>query len=383
MKSVLLLIILALSGCATAPTAWQSDVRVAFDARKVNAMSAHGLADHATGRRVTADDPVRVASISKLVVALGVMRLVEAGTLDLDRDVGTVLGSPVRNPAFPDVPITLRSLLSHTSSLRDGVDYTIPYGGTLKQALADPRAWDSAHAPGAYFTYANLGFPLIAAVMEKATGERFDALMKRLVFDPLKLDACFNWVTCSDAKVARHVVLYSETGVVRRDDLHGVRPACPVFAAAGCDLTTYRLGDNGALFSPQGGMRISMRDLARIGQVLLADGAGLLAPQTFAQMTAAAWSSNGSNGDTEGGFYCSYGLGIQRLATVKGCNDDIFDDGRTRIGHAGEAYGLRSGLWVDPVRRTGIAYFATAVPDDARRGKTAYTAIEERLAKGR
>ena len=383
MKPALMLLMLVLAGCTTAPKTWSSEVRVAFDARQVLQVSTHGAADHATGRRVTADDPVRVASISKLVVALGVMRLVEAGTLDLDRDVSTVIGWPLRNPAFPDTPITLRHLLSHTSSLRDGVDYTIPYGGTVRQALANPKAWDAGHAPGTYFTYANLGFPVIAAVMETATGARFDALMKRLVFDPLKLDACFNWVTCSDAKVARHVVLYSETGVVRRDDLHGRRPDCPVFTAAGCDLTTYRLGDNGALFSPQGGMRISMRDLARIGRVLLADGAGLITPQTIAQMTAAAWTSNGSNGDTEGGFYCSYGLAVQRLATVTGCNDDVFADGRLRIGHAGEAYGLRSGLWIDPARRTGVAYFATAVPDTAPRGTSAYTEVEERLARGR
>ena len=60
----------------------------------------------------------RIASITKLVTALGVMRLVEEGKLDLDEDVGKYLGYRVRNPHFPDVPITLRALLSHTSSLR-------------------------------------------------------------------------------------------------------------------------------------------------------------------------------------------------------------------------------------------------------------------------
>jgi CubicO group peptidase (beta-lactamase class C family) len=74
------------------------------------------------GRAVTIDDPARVASISKLVVAIGVMRLVEQGKLDLDRDVNDYLGWRVRNPAFPDAPITLRALLSHQSGLRDTVD---------------------------------------------------------------------------------------------------------------------------------------------------------------------------------------------------------------------------------------------------------------------
>ena len=68
---------------------------------------------------VDADTLFRVASISKLVTGLGVMRLVEQGLLNLDADVGDVLGKPVRNPAFPHEPIRVRSLMSHQSSLRD------------------------------------------------------------------------------------------------------------------------------------------------------------------------------------------------------------------------------------------------------------------------
>src|SRR5690606_18163054 len=59
-------------------------VRVAFDRDGITDARARGMADLASGREVTADDPTRMASISKLVVAIGVMRLVEAGTLDLD-----------------------------------------------------------------------------------------------------------------------------------------------------------------------------------------------------------------------------------------------------------------------------------------------------------
>jgi CubicO group peptidase (beta-lactamase class C family) len=65
----------------------------------------------------------RVASITKLVTALGVMRLVEEGRLDLDEDISTYLGASIRNPHFPLVAITLRMLLAHTSSLRDDAGY--------------------------------------------------------------------------------------------------------------------------------------------------------------------------------------------------------------------------------------------------------------------
>src|SRR5262249_15056243 len=158
------------------------------------------------------------------------MKLVEQGKLDIDRDVAAYLGWNLRNPGFPDRPISLRMLLSHTSSLRDGDDaYVIPLGGSLRQALADPAVWDAAHPPGdVYFAYSNFNFPVIPSVMERATGERFDIWMRREVLEPMKLDACFNWPTCSDDAVTSAVVL-TQDGKPVRDDLHGRRPACPVF----------------------------------------------------------------------------------------------------------------------------------------------------------
>jgi CubicO group peptidase (beta-lactamase class C family) len=217
-------------------------------------------------------------------------------------------------------------------------------------------------------------------VMEKATGERFDKIMTRTVFKPLKLDAGYNWSGVSAGKVARAVVLYDITGPVRRDDLRGVPPPCPIFTQpnGSCDLSTYKIGDNGALFSPQGGMRISMHDLARIGQLMLRGGKGFLKPASMKMLTTPLWQYDGKNGDIEGGFFCRYGLAVQTLATpTAGCKDDPFGDGRMRIGHAGEAYGLRSGLWVDQQRGTGVAFFVSAVPDGAPKGVSAFTQAEE------
>ncbi len=384
-----LLLCLLLTGCATgagrqaAPAyAWAT-----FDRTGITAAGSSGLADRARGRRLTIDDPVRIASITKLVVALGVMRLVEEGKLDLDRDVSDALGWSLRNPAFPDRPITLRLLLSHRSSLKDDIDYAIPLGTTLRAALADPRAFDPAHPPGAWFRYANLGFPVVAAVMERASGERFDRLMERLVLQPLGLDACFNWTTCSQDDLARAVVLYDGEGRAIRDDLGGRPPACPVLAPEGvaCDLASYELGSNGALFSPQGGLRISARDLAAVGRLLLNEGrhrgARFLSADSIREIVTAAWRFGGGNGETDSGFYCAYGLAVQSLpVAAPGCRDDLFGDGRAVSGHAGDAYGVRSGLWIDAGRGVGIAYFATGNGEDPPRGRSAYRAIEERLA---
>ena len=359
-----------------------------FDARTITASGASGLADRAAERALTIDDPVRIASITKLVVALGVMRLVETGKLDLDRDVSDWLGWKLRNPAFPDEPITLRLLLSHRSSLRDEIDYALPLDTRLEAALANPKAFDPEHRPGTFFRYSNLNFPVVAQVMERATGTRFDLLMQRLVLKPLGLDACFNWPSCSDHAVDRAVVLYAPDGSVVRDDLRGEQPACPVVPAAdgSCGWRGYAVGTNGALFSPQGGLRVSVADLAKLGQLLLRKGrlrAGgrFLSEASLAEITRLHWRHDGSNGETEGGFYCGYGLALQILAQCAP-TDDPFGDGRARFGHAGDAYGLRSGLWIDPKRGTGIAYFATGLGDDPPPGRSAYRAVEEWLAAG-
>jgi CubicO group peptidase (beta-lactamase class C family) len=262
----------------------------------------------------------------------------------------------------------------------------IPFGTSLESALGAPAAFDAEHPPGAYFRYSNLNFPVIASAMERAAGERFDRLISQLVLRPLGLGACFNWTTCDAAAIARATVLYAADGSVVRDDLGGRRPDCPVLAPSGCDLSAYALGSNGALFSPQGGLRISVRDLAVVGRLLLNrgrhGGALFLSEASIATLTTPAWTFDGSNGDTEGGFYCAYGLAAQSLPVrVEGCNDDLFGQGRAMIGHAGDAYGVRSGLWVDPARGVGIAYFATGNGDDPPRGRSAYRAIEERLAR--
>lgn len=363
-------------------------VRVEFDENGVGAVAASGTADLATQRPVTANDPVRVASISKLVTAVAVMRLVEQGTLDLDADVSDLLGRRLRNPAYPDAPITLRLLLSHRSSLTDAVDYVLPLDADMQQVLADPKAWDAEHAPGAYFRYANFNFPVIAAVIERATGERFDRLVDRLVLKPLSIDACFNWASCSDAAVTRGVVLYRSRQPTK-DDNRGARPACPVTPASdgSCDLSLWRAGANGAIFSPQGGLRISALDLATIGRMLLNYGSlgdvRILSAASVRLLEQPVWRFDGANGDTQNGFMCSYGLATQTLATpVAGCRDDPFGDGRWRVGHAGDAYGLKSGLWLDRAARSGVVYFATDVLDADTGRHSAFTRIEEDLAGG-
>jgi CubicO group peptidase (beta-lactamase class C family) len=391
MRLLPLLLLLPLCACATVPPPAlraHAEVGLAFDASGEIASFADGIADPQSGRRVTIDDPVRVASVSKMVTAIGVMKLVDDGRLDLNSDVSRWLGWPLRNPSFPDRPITLTMLLSHTASVREhDDDYVIPLGGSLKQVMTDPKNWDPQHGPGDnYFAYINLNYPIVGSIIEKVTGERFDIWMRRNVLEPMKLDACFNWPTCTDAAVTQAVELDTPEGKAVKDDLHGARPACPVFVKEGapCDLNRWKLGENGSLFAPQGGLRISARGLARVGRMLLnggtLDGVRILSPQAVDTLLAQTWRFDGSNGSTDGGFYCSAGGGTHQIPNRRaGCADDIGTRGANLVGHAGDAYGMKSGLWVDRDRRRGVVYFVTGVADPAPKAKgSPYSAAEVR-----
>lgn len=373
---------------ATPAEAW-----VRFDANGLTASGTVGVVNRAYPRAVTIEDRPRIASISKLVVALGVMRLVEQNKLDLQRDVSDYLGWKLRNPTYPDDKITLAMLLSHTSSLRDnGEGYLIPLGESVEARLADPKMWDAAHGPKAgYFEYGNINFPVVGSIIEKVAGERFDKAMDRLVMQPLKLRACYNLGGgCTDRDAERVVTLYRPNGDVARDDLGGKLPGCPVFlkeGASDCDLTRYTLGSNGALFSPQGGLRISPKELAAIARMLArrgvaADGSRFLTARSVAEMERPRWRYNGRNGTTDSGYFCTFGLAVHILGANRNpaCRDRLPGQTSVLYGHSGEAYSLRSGVWYDPKTQSGMAYYTTATADGTpETGPTAFSASAQRM----
>ena len=94
-------------------------------------------------------------------------------------------------------------------------------------------------------------------------------------------------------------------------------------------------------------------------------GVRIISPRSVDLLLAPQWRFDGHNGSRaeESATICSYGLSSQQIPT-RGCADDPGTEGAELVGHAGDAYGLRSGIWVDRERGRGIAYFVTGVPDD-------------------
>ncbi|MFC7546969.1 serine hydrolase domain-containing protein [Plantactinospora sp. GCM10030261] len=158
-------------------------VVVTHDDRIVHAT---GLGHDASGRSVTADTPMRVASVSKSFTAATVMTLVDEGRVDLDQPVATYL--PEFRMADPRAGrITVRQLLNQTSGLSDR---TVDIGATQRATsltgyLAALRPGGLAGEPGVRWEYCNVNYDVAARLVEVVDGRPFADAVQDRVFEPL------------------------------------------------------------------------------------------------------------------------------------------------------------------------------------------------------
>jgi len=167
-----------------------------------------GLADIEPNRPVTPDTIFNVGSVSKTVTLAAFMRLWEAGRCSLDDDINTYLSFPVRNPRFPDRPITIRMLLSFTAGIFD-VDFQAGRNRldfleesrdsktTAEEALREflapgGKTYSAANylesAPGERYAYSNSSYSLIGCVIERLSGLPFWEYCRRTIFVPLRMN---------------------------------------------------------------------------------------------------------------------------------------------------------------------------------------------------
>lgn len=176
----------------------------------------YGYYDLENNKPVSEDTIYNVGSISKTITGTAIMQLWEKGLFNLDEDVNNYLPFSLRNPNFPDVPITFRMLLSHSSSLYpesglEGVQYYYwfnfsedpPFEGYpypwLEEHLVPggncyyPQRWSDYYKPGEYNMYANVNFDIIAYLVEIISGESFLDYCDKYIFQPLEMyDTSFN-----------------------------------------------------------------------------------------------------------------------------------------------------------------------------------------------
>ena len=176
----------------------------------------YGYYDRSELKHATTDTIYNLMSISKTITGTALMQLYEQGLFELDDDVNTFLPFDLRNPNFPDDPITFRMLLSHTSSLYcPSYDYywnnfsgDPPFNFYPEQFLKeyllpggeyyDPGVWSTEHRPGEYALYVNVGFEIIAYLVELISGELFLEYCDTYIFSPLDMkNTGFN-LSCLD-----------------------------------------------------------------------------------------------------------------------------------------------------------------------------------------
>jgi CubicO group peptidase (beta-lactamase class C family) len=131
----------------------------------------------------------RPGSVSKLFTWTAVMQQVQAGKLDLDKDINTYLDFKI--PPVNGKPVTLRNLMTHTPGFAETVKYLILYGKKapvpLRQALV--RSIPSRiYEPGTMPAYSNYGATLAGYIVQRVSGEPFEQYVEHHIFAPLGMD---------------------------------------------------------------------------------------------------------------------------------------------------------------------------------------------------
>ncbi|MCU0756034.1 MAG: beta-lactamase family protein [Xanthomonadales bacterium] len=308
----------------------------------------YGLADRERSLPLTPQTAMNLASIAKTTIGVSMMRLVAEGRLDLDADINTYLPFRVVNPHHPETRITLRQLATHTSSITDRRDFY----ASLYQPLDAPRPTLDALlraylveggadyraenflsvAPGASRDYSNLAATLAAYIVERVAGEPFDAHTRRVIFEPLGLCSA-TWTRRADAP---HSQRYAQ-------DPAGTRRIEPYA------LPSY----------PEGGLQMSIEDLARYFAMLLSggalDGVRVIERKALAEMQRFQWTAQHKPADYD---LAEGNSGLFWRTKFNG----------QRVGHGGNDPGVEAEMLTDTEGRVGVVLISnTSLDGPARR----------------
>ncbi|MDZ4706759.1 MAG: serine hydrolase domain-containing protein [Saprospiraceae bacterium] len=266
-----------------------------------------------------------ICSISKLFTAVAIMQLYDEGKLRLDDEIKTLLPSFDLKKTFPESgPITIRSLLTHSSGLPresdfpywTGPDFPFP---TASQVNARLGSQDMLYPASTNFQYSNLGITLLGQVVEKLSGKSYDDYVKDRILKPLKLNATHPNLP-KEEWGKKMAIGYS---AIKRD---GSRDQIPLFDAKGIKAAA--------------GYASTVEDLARFAswqfRLLTNGGTELIKASTLREMQRVQW--------TDPDWKTTWGLGFV-----------VSQQGNTTIvSHGGSCPGYRATLQMDP--KSKMAY---------------------------
>jgi len=200
----------------------------------------------AVSQEIDSDTVFSAASMSKWIAALGVMKLVQTGKIDLDTSISTYLTRWQLPPSeFENGDVTVRQLLSHTSGLSDGLgfgdyeaDEVLP---SLEESLMQPRASSGrdvqialGRPPGTEWDYSGGGFLILQLIVEEVSGQAFEDFMQTEIFQPLSMSrSTFNYI----GTIENSSLSYDEQGQ-RASTYQYAASAATGFATSLSDMTT-------------------------------------------------------------------------------------------------------------------------------------------------
>ena len=299
-----------------------------------------GKTNKKNGVPVDENTVYKVASVTKLVAAIGIMKLADEGRLDLDAPIDIGGGNTITHPRYPDIPVTLRQCMSHTSGLLGGAPYQDPPAWT--SLTRNDTKFFSRYAPGAHFEYSNLNGGILCSVIERVTGQSFNTYMAENVFQPLGVNAAFSAALLPDAEPLSGTYdpndsLYMSAAKYLQEDAEAYEDTC--------DPDSHYRYSVGSLY-------ISVSGLEKLGAMLANDGAvdGVRVLSADAVLTMGL--DQALLIDSTVACESPYGLCTLRFET----------GGVTWYGHQGRWQGLLTDLFYEPRSKTALVFVLNGMP---------------------
>jgi len=273
----------------------------------------YGFADVASHKPV---DPAttlfRPGSVSKLFTWTAVMQQVEAGKLDLDKDVNAYLDFKI--PPYDGKPITLRNIMTHTAGFEESIRYLIssnPKAMMSLEAYAKKALPERVFAPGTTPAYSNYATALAGYIVERVSGEDFDSYIERHIFAPL--------------------------GMAHSTFRQPLPKALAPFMASGYATSTQKAKPfELVIAAPAGALSASGGDMGKFMIAHLNDGGVLLRPETARMMHDFHAPGVGPLNSMALGFY------------------EQWVNGHRAIAHGGDTEWFHSYLWLFPDADIGL-----------------------------